>query len=61
MPGFNSFMGYDNDNDVTLVIWTNLTVSLDGRATANALLPMVLDEIYAGLSVEPTAAPTTTR
>jgi D-alanyl-D-alanine carboxypeptidase len=61
MPGFNSFMGYDTDNDVTLVIWTNLTVSLDGRATANALLPMVLDEIYAGLSVEPTAAPTTTR
>ena len=27
MPGFNSFMGYDPDNDVSLVIWTNLTIS----------------------------------
>jgi D-alanyl-D-alanine carboxypeptidase len=48
LPGFNSFMGYDADNDVTLVIWTNLTLSPDGKTTANALLPTVLDEIYAG-------------
>jgi D-alanyl-D-alanine carboxypeptidase len=61
LPGFNSFMGYDTKNDVTLVIWTNLTVSPDGRTTAQALLPMVLDEIYAGLSLSPTPAPTTTR
>ena len=25
MPGYNSFMGHDPDNDVTLIIWTNLT------------------------------------
>jgi D-alanyl-D-alanine carboxypeptidase len=49
MPGFNSFMGHDPDNDVTLVIWTNLTVSPDGRTTANALLPTVLDEVYTGM------------
>jgi D-alanyl-D-alanine carboxypeptidase len=61
MPGFNSFMGYDPDNDVTLVIWTNLTLSPDGKTTAIALLPTVLDEIYAGLSLAPTPAPTTTR
>ena len=61
LPGFNSFMGYDPDNDVTLVIWTNLTLSPDGKTTANALLPTVLDEIYAGLSLAPTPAPTTTR
>lgn len=48
------------DNDVTLVIWTNLTLSPDGKTTANALLPTVLDEIYAGLSLAPTPAPTTT-
>ena len=59
LPGFNSFMGYDPDNDVALVIWTNLTLSPDGKTTANALLPTVLDEIYAGLSLAPT--PTTTR
>ena len=40
LPGFNSFMGYDPDNDVSLVIWTNLTISpLDDKTTAQALLP----------------------
>jgi D-alanyl-D-alanine carboxypeptidase len=51
LPGFNSFIGYDPGNQVTLVIWTNLTVSLDGRTTAQALLPTVLDQVYAGLSL----------
>jgi D-alanyl-D-alanine carboxypeptidase len=59
MPGFNSFMGYDPDADVSLVIWTNLTISLDDKTTAQALLPTVLDEIYTGLSLAPTAATTT--
>ena len=61
LPGFNSFMGYDPDNDVTLVIWTNLTLSPDGKTTAQAMLPTVLDEIYAGLSLAPPPTPTTTR
>lgn len=51
MPGFNSFMGFDPDNDVALVIWTNLTLSPDGRTTANALVPTALNEIYAGLNL----------
>ncbi|MFF7976306.1 serine hydrolase [Streptomyces sp. NPDC007905] len=55
MPGFNSFIGYDPEHDVTLVIWTNLTLSPEGRTTAQALLPTVLDQIYAGLSL-PTGA-----
>jgi CubicO group peptidase (beta-lactamase class C family) len=46
MPGYNSFMGYDPVNDVTLVIWTSLTVSLDGLPTANTLMLKVLDQIY---------------
>jgi D-alanyl-D-alanine carboxypeptidase len=61
LPGFNSFMGYDPDNDVALVIWTNLTLSPDGKTTAQAMLPAVLDEIYAGLSLVPSPTPTTTR
>jgi D-alanyl-D-alanine carboxypeptidase len=61
LPGFNSFMGYDPDNDVTLVIWTNLTLSPDGETTANAMLPALLDEIYAGLSLAPPPTPTSTR
>jgi D-alanyl-D-alanine carboxypeptidase len=61
LPGFNSFMGYDPDNEVALVIWTNLTLSPDGRTTAQAMLPIMLDEIYAGLSLVPPPTPTTTR
>jgi D-alanyl-D-alanine carboxypeptidase len=61
LPGFNSFMGYDPDNGVALVIWTNLTLSPDGKTTAQAMLPTVLDEIYAGLSLAPPSTPTTTR
>lgn len=61
LPGFNSFMGYDPDNHVTLVIWTNLTLSPDGRTTAQAMLAPMLDEIYAGLSLVPPPTPTTTR
>lgn len=47
MPGYQSFMGHDPANDVTLVIWTNLTLDLDGVPTANSLMVRVLDEIYA--------------
>ena len=61
LPGFNSFMGYDPDNDVSLVVWTNLTISIDDKTTAQALLPTLLDEIYTGLSLAPTPTPTTTR
>jgi D-alanyl-D-alanine carboxypeptidase len=53
LPGFNSFMGYDPDNAVALVIWTNLTLSPEGKTTAQAMLPILLDEIYAGLSLAP--------
>jgi D-alanyl-D-alanine carboxypeptidase len=39
-------MGYDPANDVTLVIWTNLTLSLDGQPTANIIMLRLLDQIY---------------
>ena len=46
MPGYNSFMGYDPVNDVTLIIWTSLTISLDGKTTANTIMQKMLDQIY---------------
>jgi hypothetical protein len=46
MPGYNSFMGYDPVNYVTLVVWTNLTLSLDGQHTANSIMLKMLDQIY---------------
>jgi D-alanyl-D-alanine carboxypeptidase len=61
LPGFNSFMGYDVENEVTLIIWTNLTLSPDSKTTAQAMLAPILDEIYAGLSLASPSTPTTTR
>ena len=55
-PGFNSFIGYDAKNDVTLIVWTNLTVSLDQVPTANALMLKVLDQIYVVSPIPPTPA-----
>ncbi|MFJ7589794.1 serine hydrolase domain-containing protein [Streptomyces sp. NPDC097617] len=51
LPGFNSFIGHDPVNDVTLVVWTNLTLSPDGRTTAQALLPTLFNQIYTGLDL----------
>jgi D-alanyl-D-alanine carboxypeptidase len=61
MPGFNAFSGYDPANEVTLVIWSNLTVGLDSRQTANTLLIKVIDQIYSLPSQVPPSAPPTTR
>ena len=46
-------MGYELTNQVTLVVWTNLTVSLDGSPTANTLMLKVLDQIYVVSPVPP--------
>jgi hypothetical protein len=46
MPPRNSFMGYDPVNEVTLIVWTNLTISLEGKLTANSIMLRMLDRIY---------------
>ena len=46
MPGFNSKISYDPTNQLTLIIWSNLTVSLDGQQTANTLFLKMLDHVY---------------
>lgn len=55
-PGYNSFTGRDLTNDVTLVVWTNLTVLLDESPTANAIMLKVLDRIYAVSPLAPELA-----
>jgi D-alanyl-D-alanine carboxypeptidase len=59
-PGYNSFMGHDPANHVTLVVWTNLTVSLDEAPTANALMVKVLDQIYVVSPLQPPPSSTAT-
>jgi CubicO group peptidase (beta-lactamase class C family) len=56
-PGYNSFIGYDPVNEVTLIVWTNLTVSLDENLTANTLMLKVLDRIYVESPLAPPPAP----
>ena len=36
MPGYNSFMGYDPVNDVTLIIWTSLTIGAARRGPCSS-------------------------
>jgi D-alanyl-D-alanine carboxypeptidase len=57
-PGYNSFIGYDPTNEVALVVWTNLTVSLDESPTANAFMLKVLDQIYVVSPLPPPKSPT---
>lgn len=57
-PGYNSFIGYDLANHVTLVVWTNLTVSPNEEPTANALMLKVLDQIYVLSPLPPPSSPT---
>jgi len=51
--GYNTEAGYDPVNDVTVVIWTNLTLSLDNRYTAEQLMLKVLDQVYATSPLAP--------
>jgi D-alanyl-D-alanine carboxypeptidase len=54
MPGYNAFAGYDPVNQVTIVMWSNLTVGLDGAQTANTMLGKVVDQVYVLPAPEPT-------
>ena len=61
-PGFNTEAAHDPANDMTLVIWANLTMSVEGKFTAEAMMLKVLDQIYklSPLALPVTAVPTTT-
>lgn len=55
--GYNSFMGVDAANGMTLVVWANQPVNVDTMSqTANALMVKILDLIY----VDPPSAPAST-
>ena len=56
-PGYNSKISYDPANDMTLIVWTNLTVSLDDQQTANTLWVKVLDQIYKVSPLAPSPSP----
>jgi D-alanyl-D-alanine carboxypeptidase len=47
LPGYNSFMGHDPANGVTLVVWTNLAPTVDGRDPATTIAKELIGLLYA--------------
>ncbi|WP_084727627.1 serine hydrolase domain-containing protein [Rhodococcoides yunnanense] len=48
LPGYNSFMGYDPVNDVTIVVWGNSAPTAEGDAPAVELAKALVPFAYAG-------------
>jgi D-alanyl-D-alanine carboxypeptidase len=47
LPGYNSFMGHDPVNGVTLVVWVNLAPAVDGRLPAQTIAAALMRLLYA--------------
>lgn len=47
LPGYNSFMGHDPVNGVTLVVWANLQPTVDGRDPATTIAVALSGLLYA--------------
>ncbi|MFW0774642.1 serine hydrolase domain-containing protein [Paenarthrobacter nitroguajacolicus] len=50
LPGFNTFMGSDPVNSVTLVVWTNLAPAADGRDPAVTIARSIIGKTYQPLA-----------
>lgn len=46
LPGFNSFMGHDPVNDITLVVWANLAPTAQGVDPATEIAKAVIGQLY---------------
>ncbi|MGO4200330.1 serine hydrolase domain-containing protein [Rhodococcus sp. TAF43] len=46
LPGFNSFMGHDPENKVTLVVWTNLAPAANGQDPATTMAKEIIGKVY---------------
>jgi D-alanyl-D-alanine carboxypeptidase len=53
LPGYNTFMGRDPQNNVTLVVWTNLAPSPDGRDPASTIAKAVIGDLYGAAPTGP--------
>ncbi len=46
LPGFQSFMGYDPQRDITVVVLTNLQGGINGEGPANAIVKKITPILY---------------
>jgi D-alanyl-D-alanine carboxypeptidase len=54
LPGYNTFMGRDPQNSVTLVVWTNLAPAPDGRDPASTIAKAIIGDLYGAAPTGPT-------
>jgi hypothetical protein len=47
LPGYNSFIGYDPDSKITVVVWASMAPTVDGNAPAVEMAKLVIGELYA--------------
>ncbi|MFZ2963664.1 MAG: serine hydrolase domain-containing protein [Rhodoglobus sp.] len=52
LPGFNSFMGHDPVNDITLIVWANLAPTAQGVDPATEIAKAVIGQLYVPASHE---------
>ncbi|WP_223622215.1 serine hydrolase [Microbacterium sp. EST19A] len=48
LPGYNSFMGYDPETDVTVVVWATLAPNMEGQPAAAIIARSLIDAMYDG-------------
>jgi D-alanyl-D-alanine carboxypeptidase len=46
LPGYNSFMGYDPERDITVIAWASMMTGPHGRLTATVLSQAAIDVLY---------------
>ena len=46
LPGYQSFMGYDPENDVTVIVLTNIQGGINGEQPANAIVKKITPMLY---------------
>ena len=46
MPGYNSFMGYDPETDVTVVVWATLAPNMEGNPAAALIARSLIEKMY---------------
>ncbi len=46
LPGFQSFMGYDPENDVTVIVLANVQGGINGEEPANAIVKKITPILY---------------
>jgi len=46
LPGFNTFAGHDPERKITVVVWTSLAPSPDGRDPAAEMARTIIGELY---------------